>query len=57
MKVVRSHLTLWAVVEVIVIALRVIMASVGIQIVTASRFLISRVTGAVFCLSWVRVHV
>ena len=57
MKVLQSHLALGAVVEVIGIAMLVIRGSVGMQIVTASRVLISRVTGAVFCLSWVRVHV
>jgi hypothetical protein len=57
MKVVRSHLALGAVVDVIGIAMLVIIGSVVMQIVTASRVLSSPVTGAVFCLSLVRVHV
>ena len=57
MKVLQSHLALGAVVEVIGIAMLVIRGSVGMQIVTAFRVLSSRVTGAVFCLYWVRVYV
>ena len=51
MKVVQSHLPLWTVVKVLGIALRVIRASVGMQILTAFRVLGNSACVDVACLA------